>query len=363
MTANDFDIVVVGAGLAGLALAGALLAHTKRVVFLEARDRVGGRILSLPDDSKGARYDMGPAWIWPHNRRARDLAAQHDLTLIPQHASGRLVFEDGHGAIRRDLDFATMGGALRLKGGLAGLTEALATGLPGNTLRLGTSVDQLRLTGSGVAVRARNAEETLALQARCVILAAPPRLIADRIGFEPELPARALADLRAVPTWMAGHAKVVATYPRAFWREAGLSGDAISHLGPLMEMHDASPDEHAATGGALFGFVAPGHPKRAEGREVLKREAVSQMARLFGPAAADPRDVYLVDWAEDAWTSVPADRTPPTSHPAYRALPPFPAPWRDRVLLAGSEVAPEDVGFLEGALAAAEAALTHLGLG
>ncbi len=41
---------------------------------------------------------------------------------------------------------------------------------------------------------------------------------------------------------MAGHAKVVALYERPFWREQGLSGDAISHCGTLAEIHDARND-------------------------------------------------------------------------------------------------------------------------
>jgi monoamine oxidase len=211
-----------------------------------------------------------------------------------------------------------------------------------------------------VSVQAHSADGPLLLHTRRVVLAAPPRLIAERIAFQPGLPAQVCATMRAVPTWMAGHAKVVATYPRAFWRDVGLSGDAISHRGPLVECHDASPDEHAAAGGALFGFVAPGHPVRKEGREAVTRAAVAQLARLFGPAAAEPRQVHYVDWSDDEWTATAADRTTPTSHPNYGALPPLPAPWGDRVLLAGSEVAPEDGGFIEGALAAAEAALELL---
>ena len=57
----------------------------------------------------------------------------------------------------------------------------------------------------------------------------------------------------------------------------------------------------------------------------------------------------------DQATATPADQTPPAGHPAYRALPPT-----ERLIFAGSEAAPEDGGFLEGALAAAEAARARL---
>ncbi|WP_213685796.1 hypothetical protein [Roseicyclus sp.] len=52
------------------------------------------------------------------------LAKHLGLRSIPQYASGRLVFVDTDGTVRRDLDFATMGGALRIKGGMARVTYA-----------------------------------------------------------------------------------------------------------------------------------------------------------------------------------------------------------------------------------------------
>ena len=55
------DTIVIGAGVAGLTAAGLLTDAGRRVVVLEARDRVGGRVWS--DDDGGVVTDRGASWI------------------------------------------------------------------------------------------------------------------------------------------------------------------------------------------------------------------------------------------------------------------------------------------------------------
>lgn len=87
---------------------------------------------------------------------------------------------------------------------------------------------------------------------------------------------------------MAGQAKVVAVYDSPFGRDDGLSGDASSRFGPMVEMHDASP----ATGGpfVIFGFI--GVPLEGRKNEAALRTALKQqLGRLFGPKATNPREL------------------------------------------------------------------------
>jgi monoamine oxidase len=191
-----------------------------------------------------------------------------------------------------------------------------------------------------------------------VVLALPPRVLAETVQFEPALPDEVTARWGATPTWMAGHAKFVARYSAPFWRDLGLSGMASSQVGPMVEIHDASPAD-AATG-ALFGFVGvPAAGRRALGRDGLVAGCVAQLERLFGAPAAYPVETSLMDWAEEPWTARGADRVGFGEHPEPQPAT-LPAPWTRSVLLAGSEFSSTIPGYLEGAVQAAETAVALL---
>jgi monoamine oxidase len=97
-----FDVIVVGAGLAGARIADLLSAAGRRVLVLEARDRVGGRLWS--DTSAGATIDRGGQWIGPRQSRVVGLAAELGLTRVRTPVRGRHVLDvDGVPRVRRVL--------------------------------------------------------------------------------------------------------------------------------------------------------------------------------------------------------------------------------------------------------------------
>lgn len=344
------DTLIIGAGLCGLAIAHALQSEGRDYRLVEARDRVGGRILSLPH--AGSAVDMGPAWFWPGQPRIEALTQRMGLHRFDQFSTGSLTFEDHTGAVQRGRGYASMEGSWRLEGGLGALTDALAATLPADRLRLNTRVIGLIQSEDGVAVKAEGAT----LHARRVILALPPRLAAT-LAFDPFPTNAQLAALEDVPTWMAGQAKAVATYSTAFWRDAGLSGDAMSRFGPMVEIHDASPRD--ASFGALFGFIGIPPHARADA-DALRAQVLAQLGRLFGAEAASPVALHIMDWATEPVTAAPADAHPLMAHPQYGLPEGVQTLMEGRVILSGTETAREFGGFLEGALEAAEDALARL---
>ena len=355
------QVVVVGAGLSGLVAACLLERLGLAVTLLEARERVGGRVFGVAAVDGAHRFDLGPAWVWPElNPRTADWLNTLGLALFEQHGRGAGLVESSSQALRRHATgFAQQPPSMRVVGGTTRLTDALRAQLVRTQVLLGTCVRGLLSCADGtVSVEFERGGQDGCLVASSVILALPPRLLATTIRWSPTLPVELSQRWGDAPTWMAGHAKLLALYPTPFWRMASLSGSAVSQAGPLAEVHDASDAEgrHAA----LFGFLGvPVAWRRRMGRHALIDASVAQLGRLFGAQALTPHAVHLQDWADDAETATPADASPASAHPAPMSTA-LPAPWRDSIHLAGSEFAPNFPGYLEGAVLAAERAVDAL---
>ena len=95
----DADVVVVGAGLAGLAAAREVQRRGASVLVLEARDRVGGRTLNEPIGD-GKVVEVGGQWIGPGQDRIAALAREVGVDTFPTHSAGENVIEF-HGKLSR----------------------------------------------------------------------------------------------------------------------------------------------------------------------------------------------------------------------------------------------------------------------
>jgi monoamine oxidase len=93
MTAQlEADVAIVGAGLAGLTAARRLVAAGKRPVVIEARERVGGRLLN-EEIGDGKVVEIGGQWIGPTQERLAALAAELGVGTFPTHDEGRHLIE------------------------------------------------------------------------------------------------------------------------------------------------------------------------------------------------------------------------------------------------------------------------------
>ena len=360
-TDSRFPVVIIGSGISGLAAAWQLQSAGLKVVLLEARDRIGGRVLTLDnqrtaDGGLRAQCDMGPSWFWQGQPMIASLLEKFGISHYEQFSDGQVLFQSPDGSVRQLDDPSPMTGALRINGGIGRLADAIASRLATDTVQFQHTVRAIRFADSAdgtIEVHSDTPKAASVTLASQVVLAVPPRLAAQ-IEIEPKLPSETQQQLERTPTWMAGHAKFFAVYRMPFWREAGLCGTAISHQGPLTEIHDASPDSGDCY--SLFGFAGLAPEVRAKlGSQKFIELAKRQLVQLFGNQAGDPESVYYQDWSQEDFTASQIDRVRQTRHPQFGLTLKPGDRWQNKLHFISAEMSYSNGGLIEGAL---ETALT-----
>lgn len=437
-------VVVVGAGIAGLGAARALVHGGQSVVVLEARDRVGGRTATI--DFAGGRFDVGGQWLAPQQHRMQALVRTYGLAMFPTFHHGRKVLElDGlrstyDGAIpslpwaslldleiaRRVMDrqrtrlpsdaphraadaraldalslaawrrrhmrtratravfdaavrvvfgaepaeisalyftaYVNAGGGFlklvevegaaqeqRFVDGAQSAAAAIAAEL-GDAVRLRSPVRAIEWHGSGATVRT----DGDTYRADQVILALAPALVRT-IVFEPALPAAKDQLLQRMP--MGATTKFLAAYERPFWRDAGLSGEAVSDGVVSVTYDNTSADGRVAT---LVGFIVGESARRLAVRSPVDRRRVvlDSLTRWFGSAASTPFAYEEKDWSADPWSGgCPVGVLPPGALTTAAATRQEPV---GCLHFAGTETATEWTGYMEGALQSGERAAAEV---
>ncbi|MET8981136.1 NAD(P)/FAD-dependent oxidoreductase [Streptomyces sp. NPDC004539] len=179
---DGFDVVVIGAGVSGLTAARELTDRGKRVVVVEARDRIGGRMwtdrkaASIPVE-RGAELVHGPdVSTWPLIRGEK--VATHEMKIAVEYrgasAPWRRITPEPEG------DF-------RVIGGYDQILRPLSKGL---SIQLNTVVRKVEYGGDGVTVRAEKDGKAVAFEARTAVITLPLGVLrGGDVEFSPELPA------------------------------------------------------------------------------------------------------------------------------------------------------------------------------
>ncbi|CCK80829.1 flavin monoamine oxidase family protein [Desulfobacula toluolica] len=358
MHTEKIDTIIIGGGLSGIYAACLLAKKNKSFILLEARERVGGRILST--EHQGFFSDLGPSWYWPSiNPKIVHLIQVLGLKSYRQFEEGMGRFQTPDGTVRTVRGYDMSPPCRRISGGMMALITKLCENIPENAIQLNHPVCEIKKHSSGavVSVGELEKESKARFNAKNIILALPPRLAAATILFTPDLSHDLTQAMLKMGTWMAGQAKFCALYEEPYWRQTGLSGQAFSQTGPLGEIHDGSNDNQGPYG--LTGFISIPAAQRNHPQS-LTSAILSQLAAIYGKPADQPMAVYYQDWARERFTATQFDQPPMHEHPLYHPPAGKTSIWDGIIQFAGTETDTRYGGYLEGALAAAERAVTKL---
>ena len=339
---------IIGAGLTGLLLAKHLQDHGFEFKIFEARDRLGGRILTLENEEK--RVEMGATWFGMQHVNLRAMLDELGLASFNQFQDGKGVFEASSMSPIRVFDIPSEEqSSYRLNGGSAALIRHLASQLPGECLLTNTVVKQLTLENGHLVVHTDANDPS---QFDLVVSTLPPNLFLNSIQTTPALSEEMAALADQTHTWMGTSIKFAVTYERPFWREQGFAGVCFSNSSIASEIHDHT--DEGAKRYSLKGFLVPGAVKLAAvQREQMVRD---QLHRYFGDEGASYLHYDELLWANESYTmgGMSNDLVPHLNN----GNPAFAQPqMHGKLLLSGSETSPVYGGYMEGAVYAAKLAL------
>jgi monoamine oxidase len=451
------DVIVIGAGLAGLTAAREVLRGGHSVLVLEARNRVGGRTLNHKI-AKGKIAEVGGEWVGPTQDHLMALAAELGIgtfktyntgknvywangVLTPYESGGPLgpippdpsavgevfqavtnlnsmaatvpvstpwtapeaaawdgqtletwkqanlhaanargLFDTGIGAVfaaePSDLSLlftlfyiasATDGTAApdlnrlfnvpdgaqdsRFVGGSQLISKRLAKRLHKKRILLKQAVRRIEQHRHGVRVFTKN----LTASGKRVIVTGPP-VVTAQIHYDPHLPADRRALLQRFPQGTT--IKCQAVYDRPYWRDSGLTGQAVALDGPVRVTFDNSPPDGSP--GVLLGFIEGAAARDYQRRSAGERKAavLNAFATYFGEGARHPREYFEMNWSHEAWTrGCYEGYLPPGALTAHGNA--LRAPFK-RIHWAGAETSDYWYGYMDGAVRSGERAAAEV---
>jgi monoamine oxidase len=258
--------------------------------------------------------------------------------------------ENNPGTFERNFDTRSGAQQWRVDGGTQVIAERIAARL-GKRLVLRSPARRIVQDRSGISVVC----DHTTVRAKRAIVAIPPAL-AGRIDYEPILPFE--RDQLTQRYGQGTLTKVTVVYDRPFWRDQGLTGQAVTTGGPVSVTFDDSPPDGSA--GALLGFVGGDQARAYAAMSPGARRAavLSQYSTLFGSQASNPRQYIETTWAAEQWT-----RGCPVGVPATGALYAYGSRLREpvgRIHWAGTETSTYWNGYMDGAVRSGERAASEV---
>ena len=337
------DILIIGAGLTGLALSYYLKGKGFRINILEGRNRTGGRILTVTNNE--TPLEMGATWISPQHTQLLGLIKELKLDIFEQKLGKTAIYEPTSNSPHQLVPLPeNQEPSYRIIGGSNNLINALKKQLDCDNIILDCLVESIEENENFLLVKTNQG----AFKTNHVVSTIPPYLFLNTIKVSPALPKEFYEVAQHTHTWMGESIKIGLSYSEAFWDEMKLSSTIFSNQGPVTEMYDHSNFEHSRF--ALKGFLNNAYYSisKEERLELIMR----QLEKYYGPQVRNYLHYEELIWQHESLTYTPyASHLFPhqnNGNQAYRN-----SYLHKRLHIGGTETASIFPGYMEGAIQSA----------
>jgi monoamine oxidase len=342
-------VVIIGAGLSGLLTAYRLKQEGIPFKFLEARDRIGGRIHTVLEADK-TPTEMGATWFNEQHYNLVALLQELEIGAFEQYIDGSVFYQREANSPTEKIQIPKQSPSYRIIGGTSNLIKTLYQKLGQDEVLLNQAVTSIRFKDDKIQVIAQDIFE-----ADKVVLAIPPKLWAKKIRFEPALPEDLITIAKQTHTWMEDSIKIALCFDTPFWQEEKIPATLFSNVGPITEFYDHCNYERSKF--ALCGFMNSSLKSLAAAER--KAIVLNQLKEVFGPKVLDYIAYEEFIWSKEEFTFEASEQL---LYPHQNnGNPIFSNDFFDgKLLISSAESAKESPGYMDGAVYAGNLTATKI---
>jgi monoamine oxidase len=284
-------VCVIGAGLAGLACAYELRAAGYEVQVVEARNRIGGRVLTLTDFVKGRYVEAGGEWIGRNHPTWLAYAKRFDLKLVEAASDDDLwepIILAGKALDKKEaaLLYIQMKAIQTL---MTADAAAVNTEEPWKT-PFAAALDRFSVGDTAVVSCAGGKS----FEADDVVLAVPPTMY-GKIKVRPELPSGLAPQMGQAVKYLVG-------VRRRFWKDKKRSATSFSD-GPMNATWEATDGQPGDQDAVLVAFLSGPAAQTFKAQKPADREAFygAELEKIYPGSTAQIVRTLFMNWPGDPW--------------------------------------------------------------
>ncbi|XP_023701639.1 uncharacterized protein LOC111861366 isoform X3 [Cryptotermes secundus] len=363
---TETDVIIVGAGISGLTAAYRLLRRDSslRILVLEAKDRVGGRTLTVPLKTSNLlteQFDLGGQWVSSSQPHILRLLQELNLHTYPQYSAGCKVVLAGATVFEKYSSsfpyFGSFYSCYELRQFVLKIEQMLSKVTIVDPLKCIFAEELDSITMETLLLRHLSTKA-----AQDIVRAA----IRSTFGTEAsQLSALYVIALSNGTHGLLNQFSASATGARelrikAFWREKGFSGEVFScggheaeHIcdgGPISAAYDATTHDGQP---AIAGYMASKTGIEWSSKDPChrKQSVLQTLSEFWGDWVHDPIDYVEKNWSDETYVGgCPMHGTSPGVMGWFHHI----RASFGRIYWAGTETATQWCGYMDGAVQAGE---------